>query len=197
MQVNINDLMKIYETEVSKNTKNKSKIYNFEKYKMMNIINIKNIIESGHYDVCSYNIFFIYEPKLRIVMSMNVGDRIVDHYISKYILLPKLNKYLDIRNVASRCNMGMSYGIKLLKRYIEENKKYDCLYVLKLDIKKYFYSIDHEVLKDMLKDILTDEEYKLICSYIDSTDKEYVNIRIKNIKEKLLFKTTNEKRYQK
>ena len=52
-------------------------------------------------------------------MSLDIGNRIVDHYIAKYILIPKLNKYLDIRNVASRKNMGMSYGIKLLKKYIE------------------------------------------------------------------------------
>ena len=32
MEVNIKDLLYIYEKEVSKTTKNKNKIYNFEKY---------------------------------------------------------------------------------------------------------------------------------------------------------------------
>ena len=196
MKVKIKDLLDVYHYEVSKTTKNKNRVYNFEKYKMINIINIKNIIESSNYEIDKYNIFYIYEPKLRIVMSLDIGNRIIDHYIAKYILIPKLDKYLDIRNVASRKNMGMSYGIKLLKKYIELNKKYDNLYVLKIDIKKYFYSIDHDVLKSMLVNILDDEEYRLVCGFIDSTDKEYVNIKIKEIKKKILKKAKNKKQYQ-
>ena len=119
MKAKIKDLLDVYHYEVSKTTKNKNRVYNFEKYKMINIINIKNIIESSNYEIDKYNIFYIYEPKLRIVMSLDIGNRIIDHYIAKYILIPKLDKYLDIRNVASRKNMGMSYGIKLLKNYIE------------------------------------------------------------------------------
>ena len=37
-----NDILNIYENEIRKNTKNKSKIYNFEKYKFENINNIYN-----------------------------------------------------------------------------------------------------------------------------------------------------------
>lgn len=194
MEVNIKDLLYIYEKEVSKTTKNKNKIYNFEKYKMLNIIDIKDKLENNNYNIGKYNIFYIYEPKLRIIMSLSIKDRIVDHYISRYILLPKLNKYLDIRNVASRKNMGLSYGIKLLKRYIELNKKYKDIYVLKLDIKKYFYNIDHKVLKDMLINILDKEEYLLVSKYIDSTNYNYVNEKIDKIKTYLLSGTNNKKK---
>lgn len=196
MEVKIKDLLDVYHYEVSKTTKNKNKVYNFEKYKMINIINIKKIIESGEYEIDKYNIFYIYEPKLRIIMSLDIANRIVDHYIAKYILIPKLDKYLDIRNVASRKNMGMSYGIKLLKKYIELNKKYNNLYVLKIDISKYFYSIEHNVLKSMLVDVLDDDEYKLVCGFIDSTNKEYVNLRIDEIKKKLIKKSKNKKQVQ-
>ena len=52
--------------------------------------------------------------------------------------------------------MGSSYGLKLLLKYIEELKRSNSeFYILKLDISKYFYSIDHEVLKSLLKDKLT------------------------------------------
>lgn len=184
--VDIRDLFDVYEREVSISTKNKNKIYRFDKYKMINIVAIKEIIESGCYDIAHYHVFYIYEPKLRIIMSLDIKDRIIDHYVAKFILLPKLEKYLDIRNVASRKDMGMNYGLKLLKKYIEKNKKYDNFYVLKLDIKKYFYTISHRVLKEMLRDVLTLEEYELICAFIDSTDKEYVNERIIKIKEDLV-----------
>ena len=78
MEVNVYDLLDIYDKEISKNTKNKKKINNFERNKMENIYDIKNIIESGKYKVGKYNIFSINSPKYRIVMSINVKDKIIN-----------------------------------------------------------------------------------------------------------------------
>ena len=79
-------------------------------------------------------------------MSTSVYDKIINHYVARYILIPKLEKYLNERNCATRKNMGTSYAIELLKKDIEYYKRYDKFYFLKLDISKYFYKIDHEVL---------------------------------------------------
>lgn len=107
MKVNVNDIIDIYEKEVSVNTKNKRKVYNFEKNKMENIYDIVRIIESGNYKINKYNIFTISSPKYRVIMSLDMKDKIINHYVSRFILLPKLDKYLDIRNCATRKNMGM------------------------------------------------------------------------------------------
>ena len=143
-----NNILNIYENEIRKNTKNKSKIYNFEKYKFQYINNIYNIIVNYNNNyTCKYNIFLITKPKFRIVMSLNIKDKVINHYITRNYLIPNLEKYLDDRNVATRKNKGTSYARKLLNKYIEENKKYDNFYILKLDISKYFYTIDHNILK--------------------------------------------------
>ena len=181
IKVSYKDLLDIYENDLSKKIKNKKKLYNFEKYKMQNITRALNKIND--FDKEEYNIFLIREPKERIVMSLNLVDKLINHYVSRKILIPKLEKYLDIRNVATRKNMGTSYGLKLLKKYLNLNKKYSEFYILKLDISKYFYTIDHNKLKYMLKGKLDDDEYNLVCKIIDSTDYEYVNERIKVIKE--------------
>ena len=118
MKVNVKDLLDIYEKEVSINTRNKRKIYNFEKNKMENIYDIKRIIESGNYSINKYNIFLINKPKYRIIMSLNIKDKIINHYVTRYILISKLEKYLDIRNTATRKNMGYNYAINLLKKFI-------------------------------------------------------------------------------
>ena len=115
-----NDILNIYENEIRKNTKNKSKIYNFEKYKFENINNIYNIIVNYNNNyTCKYNIFLITKPKFRIVMSLNIKDKIINHYITRNHLIPSLEKYLDDRNVATRKNKGTSYARKLLNKYIE------------------------------------------------------------------------------
>ena len=59
VKVEVNDILNIYEKEVSVNTKNKKKIYNFERNKIENIYDIKNILESNKYKVSNYNIFTI------------------------------------------------------------------------------------------------------------------------------------------
>ena len=57
--------------------------------------------------------------------DLTIKDKIVNHYLARYILIPKLDKYLDNRIIATRTNMGSSYGIKLIKKYLEKYKKYD------------------------------------------------------------------------
>ncbi len=180
IKVSYKELLDIYENDLSKGIKNKKKLYNFEKYKIQNITKALNKI--NNFDKENYNIFLIKEKKERIVMSLNLTDKLINHYISRKILIPKLEKYLDIRNVATRKNMGTSYGLKLIKKYLNINKKYKDIYILKLDISKYFYNIDHEKLKQMLKDKLENDEYEIVCKIIDSTNYKYINEKIKLIK---------------
>ncbi len=183
---NLDTILDLFEQEISKNVKNKHKVYMFEKNKFQNINHIVSILQSGIYDGGKYNIFLIKEPKHRIVMALDIKDKLINHFIARYVLELKLTKYLDPRNIATRKNMGTDYGIKLVKKYIEKNKKYENFYILKIDISKYFYSIDHEVLKDMVKDKLTEEEFNFLSIIIDSTNNEYINNKIKDIKDKYL-----------
>ena len=181
MNVNLKDLNHIY-LEVKKNTKNKRKIYHFEKNKIQKLSEIKESIST--YNGGSYNIFIITKPKIRVIMSQNIKDKVINHYVSRFILEPKLEKYLDDRNIATRKNKGTSLGIKILKKYIEKNKKYKNFYILKIDISKYFYNIDHKVLKDMLIDKLDKEEYFIIEKIIDSTNQDYINKTILKLSKK-------------
>ena len=158
----LNNILNLYESEIAKNVKNKNRIYYFEKNKMQNIEEIIKTIKSGNYKIDKYNIFMISEPKHRIIMALNIKDKIINHYIAKYVLEEKLTKYLDDRNIATRKNMGTDYGIKMIKKFIEKHKKYNNFYVLKMDISKYFYTIDHKVLLNLLKDKLSEDEYYVL-----------------------------------
>lgn len=76
--------------------------------------------------------------------------------------------------------MWSSYGIKLIKKYINSIKlKHNKFYILKIDIKKYFFNIDHDILLNKLCSIVN----KDIFYIIDSTNKEYVNDRISKLVE--------------
>ena len=185
MQVNLSDLKLVYEQEIRKNVKNRKKIFKFETQKLEYLLDIKRILENNLYDGGRYNIFLIYKPKLRVVMSQSIYDKVINHYVSRFILIPKLSKYLNNRNCATRKNMGIDYAIKLFKKDIESFKKYKEFYFLKLDISKFFYSIDHNILLNLIKEDLTSEEYDLVKVILDSTNKPYINKIISNFENKL------------
>ncbi len=177
-------LIDLYEGVLIKNVKNINTLYKFDRFKMVNIYDAHKDIIYNLPNKIKYNIFLIREPKYRIIMSLPIKDKLVNHYVTKYYLYPKLEKYLIDNNIATRTGMGTEYGIKKIKKYIELNKKYDKFYILKLDISKYFYSIDHFVLKSLLTDKLDPKEYSIIEKILDSTNEPYINETINKIKNK-------------
>ena len=185
MIVKISDLKIIYDEEIKKNVKNKRKIFDFERNKIEYLLDIKRVLESGDYYGGKYNIFLVYKPEIRVVMSQSVYDKIINHYVARFILIPRLEKYLNERNCATRKNMGVSYAIKLLKKDIESFKKYHKFYFLKLDISKYFYNIDHEVLINLISNDLNEEELLLVKNILNSTNKSYINKVIERYEDKL------------
>ena len=161
MQINLNDLKLVYEEEIKKNVKNKRKIFLVERNKLEYLSDMKKTLEEGKYDGGKYNIFIIFKPKIRVVMSQSIYDKVINHYVTRFILMPKLEKYLSNRNCATRKGMGTSYAIKILLNDLEKfKKKYQNFYYMKIDTKKYFYTINHKILlKELAKD-LNEEELK-------------------------------------
>ncbi len=185
MKVDIYDLLDVYENNIVKNIKNKRKLLKFESSKINYLVEIKRILENNLYDGGYYNIFVIFDPKIRVIMSQRLIDKIINHYLTKYILYPKLEHLLIDENCATRKDMGTSYAIKHLKKDIEYFKRYKEFYFLKFDIKKYFYSIDQKVLLAILEKNLTDDEYIIFRKIIYSTNHKYVNENILSLSKKL------------
>ena len=152
---------------------NKNKIMYFDRYKNCYLIDILERLKSGTYSFSRYHIFLIHEKKYRIIMSENVFDKIVNQMISYYILLPSMNCLID-SNIATRRNKGSGYGYKLFDRYI--NSINGDVYVLRIDISKYFYNIDHDILFSKLEKRIKDKKALFILKKIISlTDYDYVN----------------------
>ena len=180
---NLDHIRFIYDDVVSKNTKNKRKIIQFDSYYLENILYVKKLLVSKKYLPAKYNIFLIHEPKFRVIMSQNVLDKLVNHLVSFYILKPALESSLIDLNVATRIGKGTSYAIYLMKKYLgEARRKYHNFYILKFDILKYFYNIDHKVLKMLLERKIKDASaLKIIFNIIDSTNEEYINQSIQEL----------------
>ena len=155
--VTIENLIEVYKT-VRKNTRHKDKIFIFELFFSCNIISIYNTLKSEKYRHGRYNIFIIKEPKYRLIMSESMPDKIVNHLVSTYFLFPIIDSMLLPINVATRPLMGSGKGIEYVKKYINKLKyKHDKIYILKCDIRKYFNSIDTNVLFEIMKKYIDDK----------------------------------------
>lgn len=138
--------------EVCRNTKNKKKIANLKEYKGIYISRVYNILKNNAYIPGPVNIFTIYEPKERRIVSQNVQDKIINHLVARYILYPAILPCLLDVNVASRKGLGTREGLALTNEFHRICKiKYSTYYILKCDISKFFVSIEQDILKEKLK----------------------------------------------
>ena len=119
-------------------------------------------------------------------MSESISDKIVNHLISNEILLPLIEPKLIETNIATRKNKGIKFGINYVKKYINHLKlKYNNFYILKCDIKKYFYNVDHEILLEKLSLVIKDQEIlEIITNIISTTNQKENNEQIKKLVEK-------------
>ena len=126
-----------------------------------------------------YKTFLIFEPKPRLVMSQSIRDKLVNHFVANFYLLPYLERELISTNVATRKHYGSSYAMKKLRgafTSILANNLNAKIYALKVDVSKYFYSIDHSLLMQKIqRKILDPDVLNLLRLIIDETDKPYIN----------------------
>ena len=180
--VSMEDIIRVYRRQIRVNTKNKYKIKRFKDFYSINISRVKKTFENENYVGGVYNIFLIQEPKYRIIMSQNIYDKLINHVVATKFLLPVLDRCLIETNIATRLNKGTHFGIKLIKKYLN-NLKGETIYALKYDISKYFYNIDHDILMYLLYKKFKDKRVlDILSKIIDSTDKDYVNRTIEKLK---------------
>ena len=122
---------------------------------------------------------------MRIIMSQKIEDKVINHLIAKYFLIDVFDKSLSNRNCATRIGKGTHYALKIFKQdYNYFLNKYGKFYILKLDISKYFYNLDHKIIKEIIRKKIKDKDViKILDIVINSTDEKYINKQIIQIKE--------------
>ena len=120
-------------------------------------------IENGRYRWGSFSRFTIYDPKEREIKVASLRDRVAYHAIVN-ICEPVFDRYQIDQSCACRKGKGQSEAIRLAVSY---SKKYR--WYLKLDARKYFDSISHAVLKQLLRRLFKDQRLlALLDDLIDS-----------------------------
>ena len=185
--------------------KQRKEVILFEMDLETNLIKMLKEIRNNNYKFGKYREFIIYEPKERLIKSLPYKDRIVHQwYIEEFIkpfFIPRFIKdtYACIENRGT--HKAVLKTQKYMRKMKKENKNY---YVLKCDIKKYFYNIDKKILLKLLEKRIEDKKIieftKIILGNINEigipignyTSQFFANIYLNEfdhyVKEKLKIK---------
>lgn len=100
----------------------------------------------------SYREFTIYEPKKRLISAAPYRDRVVHHALCN-VVEPIFERTFIFDSYACRVGKGTHRAVDRFTQFCRRNR-----YVFKADIQKYFPSIDHEILKGLLRRKIRDEK---------------------------------------
>ena len=187
--ISYNNILSVYK-KIKNSTKNKKDVYNYELNLNQNLLDTLFSLSKSTYVFSKYNIFLVREPKYRLIMSESFPDKVVNHLFSKYVLSYALQSTLINSNVATRKDKGSKEAYRLFIKYtnklIYEKKKN---YVLKIDISKYFYNINHNILMNMVSEKIKDERVlDMLKVILDTTDNDYVNKTILSVVNREIYK---------
>lgn len=134
---------------------------------------LQHLLRTKRYTMGKYNVFTIHEPKERVIKSIPFKDKVVQKSLCDNVLEPIFEKSLIYDNYACRRGKGVHAGLKRTEDFFRRfyRKHGTNGWILKCDIEKYFDSIDHEVLKRIIRKHIQDENVLwLLDMIIDSTD---------------------------
>lgn len=123
-----------------------------------NLLQVQRELIDQTYEVGPYRTFYVADPKIRLIMSLQFRDRIVQWTIYRK-LFPVYDKIFIEDSFACRKGKGTLAAVTRLQGWLQQaSRKPETWYYLKLDISKYFYRIDHAVLLDILKRRIEDKQ---------------------------------------
>ncbi len=147
---------------------------NYEVHLLENIVNLVYILQNKIYRPGLFRVFYVYEPKKRLVQAPAFVDKVVQHAIVDNMLYERITHSFILDNYASQKDKGLHFGLDRLRGffidYWNKNRTAEG-WVLKCDVRHFFASIDHDKLKAKLKKLdLEPVVYDLLCIYIDCTE---------------------------
>ncbi len=148
------DLFQAY-YDARKNKRNTINALKFEIDYESKLFELYEEIKNEKYEISPSICFISFKPTKREIFAGDFRDRIIHHLVYNY-MSPLFEKLFINDAYSCRKGKGTSYGIKRIDHFVRscsENYKKDC-YILKLDIRGYFMSIDKNILYQKVAETL-------------------------------------------
>lgn len=149
-----------------------------------NLLGIQRDLVYQTYEHGSYREFIVWESKKRVIKAAPFRDRVIHHALCN-IIEPIFDCGFIDQSYACRKDKGTHKAIKKLQSYLRAVGKQ--AYCLQCDISKYFGSIDHIILKSILRKKIADVKTLWLIEKIinSSCDLSATGIPIGNLTSQL------------
>ena len=134
---------------------------------MDNIIDLHQDLKNKTYKHSSYHAFNISDPKPRNIHKASVRDRLLHHAIYR-VLYPYFDNKFIHDSYSCRLGKGTHRAMESFKffgRIVSKNNTKQC-FILKCDIKKFFATIDHNSLRYIVMNYISDKDINWLISEI-------------------------------
>lgn len=162
----------------------KNEVINYEINLENNITNLINNLKNGTYRLGKYFTFKLYEPKERVIKALPYRDRIVHQWYIEEFIKPYIVPKLINTTFACLTDRGTHRAVEEVQKQMRIFKRnYGDFWVLKCDIRKFFYSINPFILFTIMKKYIADPKLlKLtrILIFSEPVDKDQLGIPIGN-----------------
>ena len=138
--------------EFKKGKTKKYDVCQFTQHLRENIVKLNQDLENKSYQHSRYQSFYIKDPKLRHIHKACVRDRVLHHAIFR-MLYPIFDKHFIFDSYSCRNQKGTHKAVKRLNNFarkVSANNSKKCFF-LKCDIKKFFDSIDQDILISLIE----------------------------------------------
>ena len=132
----------------------------FEMLLADNLLELQNQLNEQTYQPGGYTSFYIHEPKKRLISAAPFRDRVVHHALCN-VTVPYFEKLFILDSYANQKGKGTHRALDRCTQFARRFK-----YVLPCDVKQFFPSIDHAVLRETLAKMLPDESVMWLAERI-------------------------------
>lgn len=108
------------------------------------VLGIQRDLIAESYQPGPYRTFQIQDPKPRLISAAPFRDRVIHHALTQ-VLEPVFEPRFSKDSFACRAGLGTHRAVEQAKRGVREYP-----FVLKCDVRKYFASMDHGILMELL-----------------------------------------------
>ena len=139
--------------------RNKKDVIEFSANLMDNILELRQELVDKTYKHGQYEAFVVNDPKTRSIHKAKVRDRLLHHAICR-VLYPYFDKKFIYDSYSSRLGKGTHRAIDRLNYFGRKVSKNNTktVWVLKGDVRKFFASIDQQILKNILEKYIQDSD---------------------------------------
>lgn len=134
---------------------------------MSNLASLHNDLKSKTYQHADYEAFRISDPKPRSIHKASVRDRLLHRSLYR-ILYPFFDRTFIHDSYSCRFGKGTHKALNRFQSlaYQISRNHTETAWMLKCDIKKFFASIDHNILIEIIKDYISDTDTLFLLSKI-------------------------------